>query len=83
MHTVEQIKALLGESLGLGARADALHADSLLLGNIAELDSAAVINVITGMEERFGLSIADDEIDAGLFESVGSLAAFVDRKLGQ
>lgn len=83
MDTVEQLKSLLGEALGIGDRAAALGAASPLLGSVAELDSAAVIHVITGLEERFGISIDDDEIDASLFDTVGSLAAFVDRKLGR
>ena len=72
---------MLAEALGIGSRAAALQADSPLLGSIAELDSTAVIHVITGLEERFGIHIDDDEIEANLFDTVGSLAAFVDRKM--
>ena len=83
MDTVEQIKSLLADSLGLGQRAARLSAESPLLGNIAELDSAAVVRVITELEERFGIAIDDDDITASLFDTVGSLAAFVDRKTGR
>jgi acyl carrier protein len=41
----------------------------------------AVINLITALEEQYGFSIADDEISAEVFDTLGSLAAFVDRKL--
>ncbi|NUU01817.1 phosphopantetheine-binding protein [Herbaspirillum robiniae] len=83
MHTIEDMKTLLGETLGLGSRAAELQAGSPLLGSVAELDSAAVIHILTALEERYGISIDDEEIDAALFETVGSLASFVDRKLGR
>ncbi len=46
-----------------------------------ELDSLAVVNVITALEERFGLTVNDDEISADAFETVGSLHSFVVEKL--
>jgi acyl carrier protein len=36
---------------------------------------------VTALEERFGIFIEDDEIEAEVFTTVGSLAAFVDRKI--
>ena len=80
MSSIEQVKRLLADTLGLGARAAALEADSALLGSVPELDSNAVIQIITELEQRFEISIDDDEISADLFESVGSLTAFVDHK---
>jgi acyl carrier protein len=41
----------------------------------------AVINLITALEEHYGFSIADDEISAEVFETLGSLAAYVGHKL--
>jgi acyl carrier protein len=42
----------------------------------------AVISVITALEEHFDISIADDEIEGATFATLGSLAQFVDQKLG-
>lgn len=81
MHSIEQVKNLLADILNLGERANTLRADSGLLGSIPELDSIAVVHLITGLEERFGIVIDDDEISASIFESVGSLSTFVDQKL--
>jgi acyl carrier protein len=81
MDAIEQVKRLLAEVLGLGQRAELLRPESALLGSVPELDSTAVIQIIAALEEHFGFTIDDDEIDASLFESVGSLAAFVDRKI--
>ena len=41
----------------------------------------AVVTVITTLEERFGFTVADDEIDGSIFATVGSLVEFVESKL--
>jgi acyl carrier protein len=81
MDTVIRIKKLLRNSLNLGDRADRLTPASGLMGSMAEFDSMAVVNVITAMEEEFGIAVDDDELTADLFATVGSLADFLDRKL--
>ncbi len=78
---VDEIRAILGQSLQLGARADKLQADSPLLGNLPELDSMAVVNVITALEEQYSLIFDDDEISAEIFETLGGLASFVEQKI--
>jgi acyl carrier protein len=79
--TVERLKAILRSALQLGARADALTPSSRLLGAIPEFDSMAVVSVLTMIEDEFGVTIADDEISAETFETLGSLTAFVDGKV--
>ena len=81
MDTFSQVKSLLVHALQLGARGDTLDASSPLLGGLPELDSMAVVNVITAMEEYFGFFVQDDEISAETFESLGSLVDFVESKL--
>lgn len=80
---LEEVRNLLGSTLKLGARTANLKADTLLLGNLPELDSMAVVTVITAIEENFGLTVDDDEISAETFETLGSLAKFVQAKLGK
>ena len=79
--TTEQVKRILADTLQLGARGEALDAGTPLLGAVPELDSMAVVNVITTLEEYFGISVADDEISADTFATLGSLCAFVEQKL--
>lgn len=81
MQSLSEVKNIVIDTLGLGARGVGLNADSALLGAIPELDSMAVINLITALEEQYGFSIMDDEISADVFETLGSLSAFVDWKL--
>ena len=58
-----------------------LNSQSMLLGAIPEFDSMAVVVILTELEEQFGFFVDDDEIDAEIFETVGSLLAFVEQKL--
>jgi len=83
MDTISVVKGLLAHTLQIERRADVYTADSPLLGAIPELDSMAVVNLITAMEEQFGFVVQDDEIDAEAFATLGSLAKFVERKLRQ
>jgi len=53
----------------------------VLLGAIPELDSMAVVSLITTLEEQFGLVVDDDDINGATFATVGSLADFVSSKL--
>jgi acyl carrier protein len=50
------------------------------LGNLVELDSIGVVNVITLIEEQLGCIIEDDEISADVFETFGSLVSFMQNK---
>lgn len=81
MNTIDTVKKILIDTLNLGEMGNGLSTDSVLLGGLAELDSMAVINIITRLEDHFGFSIDDDEISGQVFETLGSLSAFVDSKL--
>jgi acyl carrier protein len=81
MRHLEEVRNILSDVLSLGERKNQLKADSTLLGNIPELDSMAVVNVITALEDHFGITVDDDEISAQTFETLGSLARFVEQKL--
>jgi acyl carrier protein len=82
MQYLEQVKDILADVLSLGADAKAgLNEQSALLGSIPELDSMAVVGIITAMEEQFGIVVDDDEISASTFETLGTLSAFVEQKL--
>ncbi|MFP5392974.1 MAG: acyl carrier protein [Gammaproteobacteria bacterium] len=78
---LDEVKQILIDVLALGDAGAALGPDSGLLGNLPELDSMAVVNLIGALETHFGITIADDEISADAFQTLGSLADFVARKL--
>ena len=81
MAIIDEVKLVLKDVLQLGEKADAIDKDTTLLGGIPEFDSMAVVGVVTALEETYGFIVDDDEIDAEVFETVGSLVEFVDRKL--
>ena len=83
MQHIEEVRNILSDVLSLGERRNSLNEDSPLLGAIPELDSMAVVNVITALEEHFDITVDDDEISAKTFETVGSLAQFVEQKLAE
>lgn len=72
---------ILRSTLQLGSRADSLTADSPLLGAIPELDSMALVAVLTAIEDRYGVSIDDDEVSVEIFATVGSLSEFIEGKI--
>ncbi len=78
---LEEVRSLLVDVLQLGQAGNRLTAESRLLGSIPELDSMAVVTVITALEDRFDIAVADDEISADTFATLGTLADFVDEKL--
>jgi len=80
---LNQVKTILIDVLGLGDAGQRLGADSPLLGSLPELDSMAVVSLIGALEDAFGITVDDDEISASTFETLGSLAAFVERKLAE
>jgi acyl carrier protein len=79
----QQIRAILKNTLQLGDRATRFEADSGLLGALPELDSMAVVTVITALEDQFGIVVEDDEVSAETFATFGSLVAFVRGKVAQ
>jgi acyl carrier protein len=81
LDTDREIRSVLEQVLNLKGRTATFTRDTPLLGAIPELDSMAVVGVIASLEERFGFSIADDEIDGAAFATVGTLVDFVQMKL--
>ncbi|HYC48829.1 MAG TPA: phosphopantetheine-binding protein [Burkholderiales bacterium] len=77
MDVQKEVLSILDQALGLNGRSATLDEKSPLLGALPELDSLAVVRVITTIEERFGFAIADDEIDASSFATLGALSDFV------
>jgi acyl carrier protein len=82
MTTLDQVRDILRDALSLGNRAERLNADSPLLGVIPEFDSMAVVTVLTMLEDQFGFAVEDDEVSADVFQTMGALVEFVERKLG-
>lgn len=81
MDVEQEVLKVLDDVLSLGGRSASFTSGTPLLGAIPELDSMAVVTLITSLEEHFGLVVDDDDIDGSTFATVGSLAEFVQQKL--
>ncbi len=82
MSTQQALIEILDQTLSLKGRTAQFDANTPLLGALPELDSMAVLNLITAMEDQLGFVIHDDEIDGETFATLGSLMTFVAGKLG-
>ncbi|WMJ07552.1 acyl carrier protein [Nitrosomonas sp. sh817] len=74
-----ETKKILAEVLGLNERVNSIEQDTILLGNIPELDSVAVVAILLEIEKRFSMTIKDDEISARTFETFGNLVDFISK----
>ena len=83
MDTKTQVVQVLSSVLNLGERARGFTLTTPLLGAVPELDSMAVVSILTALEETFGFAVDDDEVDARTFANVGNLVSFVEGKLAQ
>lgn len=77
MNVEQEVLKVVDEVLSLGGRALGFSRDTHLLGAIPELDSMAVVTLLTTLEERLGIAVDDGEIDGATFATVGSLVDFV------
>ena len=76
--TLDEVKDLVAEALGIEDRAGSMDAGTRLLGELPELDSLGVVLILTEIENRFGFSVDGADFSGDVFETLGSLAAFVD-----
>lgn len=81
MDVEKEVLRVIDEVLSLAGRSSGFTRSTHLLGAVPELDSMAVVSLITAIEEQFGLSIDDGDIDGATFETVGSLVDFVAERL--
>ena len=81
MNITQEVRNLLDDTLELQGRAAQFDQDTPLLGAVPELDSMAVVAVMTALEEHFEFTIDDDDIDGTTFLTFGNLMAFVTRKV--
>jgi acyl carrier protein len=82
MDIQSEVIAILQSTLGIPAGAITPHPGTRVLGAIPEMDSMSVVGILASLEDRYGITVDDDEVDADVFATVGSLTAFVESKLG-
>lgn len=77
----ERLKDIIVNNLDVNANIDSIRNDvSLLEGGIG-LDSVAVMEFISIIEEKFDFQFSDDELGMEPFQSLNALTEFVAGKL--
>jgi acyl carrier protein len=78
----KEVLRVLDEVLSLHGRSAGFTRATHLVGAMPELDSMAVLTLISSLEEQLGVPI-DDDFNGDAFASVGSLVDFVGAKLNR
>jgi acyl carrier protein len=77
MATTEEIRADLADIVNEVAGIDA---DDVQLDKSFDVDSLSMVEVVVAAEEKFGVSIPDDEVKN--LKTVGDAVAFIERAQG-
>ena len=77
----ERVKTILIQALELNIDPKDLNLD-IPLYEIG-LDSVSTLSVVVGLEDIFGIEVADEELTEDLFGSIKSLSQYVDTKLSE
>lgn len=77
VKVIELASMSLGRDLGISA------VDELLYGTETGFDSIALMEFILRLEEKFGISIPDEDLDPEIFGTVKTIVAYVLRRLGE
>ena len=75
------LRGILESAVGKRAVPSQLNDDTPLLGAVPELDSMAVLGILTQIQDDFGCQIDDDEVSGEIFETFGALKRFVEAKI--
>ena len=77
----EQLKQFVVESFLFGQQTELKDNDSFLESGI--IDSTGVLELVTFVEEGFGIKVQDSDLIPDNLDSIEKLTAFVQRRLDQ
>jgi len=83
MQNIDQhLRAFVNETFLFGQGADALGGDDSLMEQ-GIIDSTGVLEIVTFIEQQYGIRLADDELMPENLDSLNRLSRFVTRKLAE
>jgi len=77
----DRVKKVIAERLKLNGDIEKISQDTPLIGKGLGLDSIGILELVVGLEQAFNISFDDSELSIELFENVGSLTSYVNKKL--
>lgn len=77
----ERLKHIIANELDVNVSEDSIQEDDSLLEGGVGLDSVAVMEFISIIEEKFDFEFSDDELGMEPFQSLNTLSAFVAGKM--
>ncbi|MBP2474341.1 acyl carrier protein [Crossiella equi] len=78
MSVEAEIRGLLAEAVGQDrAAVDALPASTELFSPQVALSSLAGLKLLSAIKDRFGVDVADEDMNLDSLESIATLVAFV------
>jgi acyl carrier protein len=84
MQDVEaRIKRIIVEKLELGTKTKQLTFETPLIDGGLNMDSINVLELISLIEEEFGIVVGDEDMNIELLGNIGSLAAYVRTQMQQ
>lgn len=81
MDSVSLAKELIKSCLQLGEQVDLFDESTPLLGELPEMNSLTIMTMVNAIEEELDAEISDTELSAEIFETLGSLAQFIETKM--
>ncbi len=82
MTAKERIRKFVVEELGHDRPAPDLADETSLIDN-GVIDSLAIVKVVLFIEREFGIKVRDEDVLPASFESIASIASFVEAKTGR
>jgi len=76
-QTIERLKHLVSEKLDMNIRIEDIDPGAPLLGDGLNLDSLALVELISLVEESFGIEFGERDLNMESFASLRNLAAVI------
>lgn len=77
----QRLKVLLTENLNLqNVTAEQIQDDAPLFGGDIGLDSLDAVEIVVILQRHFGVEVKDMDVGRRVFQSINTLAAYIDEK---
>ncbi|MEM9385249.1 MAG: phosphopantetheine-binding protein [Pseudomonadota bacterium] len=81
--TLDRLRTLIAEELDVPLSAEQIEADTPLFNGGLNLDSFAVVELVTLLEDHFDFEFIEDDLKPDSFVDVRTLAGVIERSLEQ